>query len=334
MGQFQLFPDNASTFADKIDVYFMALHGLTIFFTLLVAALITTFVFKFKRGRPADRSRAFNDHLKLEMTWTIIPLILAVGMFFYSAYVYMDWRTVPKNAQEVFVIGKQWMWHIQHKNGIRENNELTIPVGQPVKLVMTSQDVIHAFYVPAFRSQYHVVPGRYTYQWFQPTKVGKYHLFCTIHCGTQHSEMVGTVNVLSPTDYASWVEERRGNRFNNRPESLAAMGKQIYDDLKCGNCHLEKDSPRGPSLYGLYGQTRKFTNGLSAKADDDYLKEAIIDPYKNILQGYDNTMPVYQYKTQITEEQIRGLIEYMKSIGQAPAAAPATPAKTPEGRES
>jgi len=330
----QFIPEAASSYAEKVDILFWILIGLTLLFTAIVGLLVTKFVFTFKRGKAANRSKPVNDHLALEMTWTITPTLLAIVTFFYSAWLYMEWRGVPKNAQEIFVVGKQWMWQIQHKNGIRENNELTIPVGQAVKLTMTSQDVIHAFYVPAFRSQYHVVPGRYTYQWFQPTKIGDYHLFCTIHCGTQHSEMVGTVHVLAPADYQVWVDKQRGNRFNHRPDSLVEQGKQLYDDMKCANCHAEKDNPRAPTLFGLYGKNRKFVDGTNAEADDDYLRESIIDPYRHVVSGYENTMPVYQYKTQVSEEQVRALIEYMKSIGQSGTPAAAAPKPNAKGNEN
>lgn len=309
-----LYPEQASTYAPQHDILFGILTALTVIFTIIVFLMVLTFVNKYRRGRPADRSNPVNDHLKVELTWTIIPLILALGVYTYSAYLYVGVRTFPKNAAEVFVIGKQWMWHIQHANGIRENNELTVPVGVPTKLTMISQDVIHAFYVPAFRMQYHVTPGRYTAQWFEATKPGRYHLFCTIHCGNQHSEMVGYVNVLTPTAYAKWVETR-GNRFKNQNMTVVEKGKDLFDTMRCGSCHGAKSDERGPSLHSIYGSKRNFADGTSGVADADYLRWSIIDPYRKINKGYSNTMPLYEYKKQIQEEDLLALIEYMKTLG-------------------
>jgi cytochrome c oxidase subunit II len=319
-------PPSASNWAGPVDALFLVITALTILFTLIVGVMLIVFIKKFKRGVKADRSNPVNDHQKLELFWTITPLFLALGIFLWSTWLYLDMRQMPKHTYEVFVIGKQWMWHNQHPNGIRENNELTLPVGQPVKLTMISQDVIHAFYVPAFRSQYHVVPGRYTNMWFTPTKIGEYHLFCNVLCGTQHSEMIGKVRVLSPADFAAWLD-KGGNRFKETPTSVAMKGKQLYDDMRCGTCHMTEDTERGPSLYGIFNSKRPLDNGTSVLADEDYLRDSIINPYNKINKGYKNTMPVYIYKKQVNEDQIRAMIEYMKTLGSAKAVAtPGAPA--------
>ncbi|MCE9558156.1 MAG: cytochrome c oxidase subunit II [Armatimonadetes bacterium] len=319
-------PEKASSFAGQVDALFYVITALTIFFTAAVGITILILVNKYKRGKKADRSNPVHDHQLIEAIWTFTPLVMALAIFVWSTNMYIHMRTMPKHSYEAYVIGKQWMWHIQHPNGIRENNELTVPAGQPVKLTMISQDVIHAFYVPAFRSQYHVVPGRYTSMWFTPTKPGSYHIFCNMLCGTQHSEMVGKVNVLSPKDFAAWLD-KSGNRFTETPKTLAQAGEQLFNDMRCGTCHGVENTERGPSLHNLLGSTRVFTNGATQVADEDYLRESMIDPFARITKGYSNTMPVYVYKKQINEEQIRNIIEYIKSLGTTkPASSQPAPA--------
>jgi len=318
MWNFPIAPPQASNFASEFDALFGLLTFLTIFFTAVVGLVVLFFVTKFRRGRTANRSAPVNDHLKLELVWTIIPTLLGLAVFVWGAKLYIQMRTPPKDAYEVFVIGKQWMWHVQHPNGVRENNELHVPIGVPVRLTMISQDVIHGFYIPAFRIQYHVVPGRYTTQWFTPSKEGKYPLFCTILCGTQHSEMGGYVYALPQPKFSAWLANG-GNRFQKPALTLGDQGKQLFDKLACTNCHGTQDTLRGPSLAGLYGKTRRFTDGSSVVVDESYLRESIINPYNRITQGYEKTMPVYLYKKQVSEENIRQLIEHIKSLGQ-PAA--------------
>lgn len=321
---FNLAPDKASNFAGPHDLLFYTITGLAVFFAGMVILIITICVVKYGRGKKADRSNPVNDHLKLELGWTGVPTILAITMFLWSTKVFIDMRTPPKGAYEVFVIGKQWMWHIQHPNGIRENNELHVPLGKPIKLTMISQDVIHGFYLPEMRVQYMVVPGRYTQQWFTPTKVGKFHIFCTIHCGTQHSEMGGYINVLTPDEFNRW-KENGGNRFKPVPETLAKQGERIFTELACNTCHGVKDTDHGPSLFGIVGAQRALATGGTVTADEDYIRRSIIAPYDAILKNYKNTMPIYVYKDQVTEEQIRALLEYIKTLGNAAVVTPAAP---------
>ncbi len=311
MKQFPIMPEQASEHAYSYDALFWTITGLTIFFTLLVVFIVGFMVVRYRKGSTASRKNQMDSHLGLELTWTIIPLILAVGIFFWATMGFMKQRTMPKDAMEILVIGKQWMWHVQHLNGIRENNELHIPVGKPVKFTMISQDVLHAMYLPEFRTQFHVVPGRYTTLWFTPIKIGEFKMLCAMHCGTQHSEMVGKVIVMSQQDYAEWLE-KDGNRFDES-ESMVASGKRLYDKKGCGNCHTESDNERAPTLYGLIGRTRNFTNGTSAVADDEYVRESILEPYGRLTSGYINTMTAY--KGQLTEEQVLELMEYIESLG-------------------
>jgi len=307
---FPMSPDSASNFAGEYDAIFAVLTILTIVFTLLVAGLVIFFAFRYREGTKVDRSRPIYEHLPLELTWTIIPLLLGLVVFFAGAHLFVRMRTPPKDAMDIYVVGKQWMWHAQHApSGVRENNSLHVPVGKPVRLTMISQDVIHAFFIPEFRIQYHVVPGRYTTQWFTATKAGVYHLFCNMYCGTQHSEMGGYVYAMEPQDYAKWLAEG-GNDV--KPMSPEQRGAAAYNRLGCGNCHTDKDTERAPTLYGLMGKTRKFTDGSSLVADEDYIRKSIVDPYAHITAGYQNTMSVYNT---VDEEEILNLVAYIKSLG-------------------
>jgi cytochrome c oxidase subunit 2 len=245
----------------------------------------------------------------MEFWWVLVPTILGLATFFWSTKLFVDMRTPPKDAKEIFVVGKQWMWHVQHSNGVRENNTLHVPVGKPVKLTLISQDVLHAFYIPAFRTQIHVVPGRYTTMWFTATKAGEYHLFCGMYCGTQHSEMGGKVVALEPREYAAWIANG-GNTVP--PMTMAQAGKRVWDRVACGNCHGPNDTVRAPSLVGIFGKKRSFTDGTSLIADDTYIRESIVRPGNHITQGYgDNTMLPYQ--DTLTEEELLNLLAYIKT---------------------
>lgn len=311
---FSLFPPQASDHAAQHDWLFYTISALTVFFTLGVYVAVLILVIRYRSGNRVDRSHAPHENLKLEIAWSGIPLLLALGVFAWGAKQFVDIRIPPKNAMNVYVIGKQWMWHIQHSNGVRENNTLHLPAGQPVMFTMISQDVIHAFYIPAFRIQYHVVPGRYTMQWTTPTVPGKYHLFCAMHCGTQHSEMGGWVYVMPPADFQRWLA-KGGDDVAAAHLTAEEQGADIYKKYACANCHGATDTPRGPSLYAIMGKTRKFTDGTSTVADIAYIRESIINPYAKMTAGYDNTMPVYA--GQITEEQILQVIAYLNTLGGA-----------------
>ncbi|HRI42608.1 MAG TPA: cytochrome c oxidase subunit II [Fimbriimonadaceae bacterium] len=332
---FPIRPEAASEHAGKHDALFYTITALTIFFTIGVYVAVLFLALKYNHKNKADRSNAPHGNTKLEIAWSVIPLGMAIAIFAWSTQQFVDLYKVPKDAMQVFVIGKQWMWQIQHTNGIRENNELHVPLGEPVQLTMISQDVIHAFYIPEFRLQWHVVPGRYTSFWFTPTKPGKFHILCAMHCGTQHSEMGGYVYVLPKKEYQEWVA-KGGNRFIATPTSMAQAGKQLYERLACGTCHGDKDNERGTTLYGLFGSQRKLKDGSMVVADNAYIRDAIYDPYRHLVTGYDKTMPVYE-KSQVSEEQILQLTEYIKTLGQAPAtdvvASPPIPASPTPGAE-
>jgi cytochrome c oxidase subunit II len=310
----QFIPEQASSIAVEYDIIFWALTALTVIFTGLVVGLVIFFAIRYRRGTKVDRSRPVYEDLRLELTWTIIPLLLGLAMFFFGARLFVNMRTMPQDATEIFVIGKQWMWHVQHPNGVRENNTLHVPVDQNIVLTMISQDVIHAFYLPAMRAQMHVVPGRYTKMWFRPTKEGTYHLFCNVYCGTQHSEMVGKIVVLSQKDYAAWLAN--GGEFR-RTMTMADEGHRLFTRLACNNCHTGDDTVKGPSLGGLYGRTRRMADGGTLVADEAYLREAILRPHNRLTAGYGPTMPAYE--GQISEVDVLNLIAFIRTGGVAPA---------------
>ena len=300
------FPKGASTVADQVDLLTLVFALLTIFFTAIVAAAALYFAIKYRRGSTADRSNPIAGNLKLELTWTIIPLIMAIGAFTWAASVYFNIIHPPEGAMEVSVTGRQWMWKIQHPTGHREINELHVPVGQPVRLTMTSQDVIHSFYVPAFRVKQDVVPGMYSHLWFEATEPGEYHLFCTEYCGTEHSRMIGTVYVMDPKDYEAWL------RSGNVSESMVQVGERLFRDKGCSGCHAGGSSVRAPLLNGVYGGPVPLDDGSVVTADDMYIRDSILLPKKQVVGGYKPIMPTYQ--GQLSEEEVFQLIAYIKSL--------------------
>ncbi len=318
MKNFPIFPEQASALAAQSDALFWVLTLLTVAFTLLVAALVVFLSYRYRRGSKVDRSRQVHTSHVLELSWSVGPLFIGLAVFVWAAKLYAQmYGTAPKDAQEVYVIGKQWMWHVQHMNGIRENNELHVPIGKPVKLVMISQDVIHSFFIPAFRIKRDVIPGRYTSFWFTPSKAGKYHLFCAEYCGTQHSEMTGYVYVQEPAEYDKWLATGGQRMHDTQPiaTSMVEKGAQLYERYNCGSCHDKDGMNRGPSLAGLYGSKVNVKGGGSVLADDAYLRKSILEPIDQIADGYQQIMP--SYKDQFSEEQVLDILAYIKSIGSS-----------------
>lgn len=314
--QFPVGPAEASKDAFGYDLLFGVITALTVLFTVIVFGMVLFLAIRYRRGTKVDRSNPIHHHTGLELTWSIIPTILGLIIFVWSAYNFVQVRTMPKDATEIFVIGKQWMWHFEHMDGTRENNELHVPVGKPIKLTMISQDVIHAMYLPEMRAQYHVVPGRYTDLQFTPTVPGEYHILCAMHCGTGHSEMVGKLVVMDQREYAAWADQG-GNRFQNKSLTMVEAGRKVWNDKGCGNCHTGVDNQRAPTLLGVVGSTRHFTDGGTAKADNDYLRESILEPWKRVTAGYENTMQAYQ--GQLTELEVLDLIQYIGSLTGSPS---------------
>ncbi len=307
LSNIQILPEVASTMAGKVDALYFFITAVSVFFFLLVMLLVTFFAIRFRRRSEDERPKPIHGSLKLELLWTVIPFILGMAMFGWGAVLYFDMFTPPAEGMNVYVVGKQWMWKIQHPEGNREINELHVPVGTPVKLIMTSEDVIHSFFVPAFRMKMDVLPGRYTTAWFEATKPGKYHLFCAEYCGTKHSQMTGSVYAMEPVDYQDWLARESAATL-----SMAQAGEQLYNQLGCGTCHAQEGDPRGPSLYGLHGRAVELLTGNAITADDSYIRESILLPAAKLVAGYGPLMPTY--KGQVNEEELLRLVAYIKSL--------------------
>lgn len=323
-------PESASTVSSKVDALYFYLSGVTLFFTLLISGVIVFFVIKYRRRSPFEIPQPIAGSHKLETMWSVIPFIIAMSMFAWGAQIYFENARSPKNANEIYVVGKQWMWKIQHSTGQREINELHVPVGRKVKLIMTAEDTIHDFYIPAFRIKADVLPGKYTTQWFEATKPGTYHLFCAEYCGMNHSGMIGSVIVMQPSEFDNWLSGNAGQ------QSPAVAGQQLYQSLGCVTCHgASGEGGRGPGLVGLFGRKVDLTNGQSLTADESYVRESIENPQAKIVAGFGPIMPTFQ--GQVTPEQLIQLMSFIKSLqvtGAPAATAPgpktaASPAAAP-----
>jgi cytochrome c oxidase subunit II len=315
-----LFPESASTMAGRVDALYFFLLGLTAFFSLLIAGLIVYYAVKFRRRRPDQVGARIHGGMMLEITWTAIPLLIVMVIFVWGSSVYFAIARPPDETLNIYVVGKQWMWKFQHLDGQREINELHVPVGRAVKLITTSEDVIHDLFVPAFRVKADVLPGRYVNIWFQPTKPGRYHLFCAEYCGTQHSRMVGEVIVMDPPEYQAWLS-------GGAPEgSLASAGAKLFADLACNTCHRPDAQGRGPVLDGLFGKTVTLQNGEMVTVDEAYVRESILTPAAKITAGFQPIMPTFQGL--VTEDQLLQLVEYIKSLSTQPGVPTARPTPT------
>jgi cytochrome c oxidase subunit 2 len=323
-------PDSASTVSGKVDALYFYLSGVTVFFTLLISGVLIFFVIKYRRRTPFEIPRPIAGSHKLETVWSVIPFIIAMSMFAWGAQLYFENSRPPKNANEVYVVGKQWMWKIQHSTGQREINELHVPAGRKIKLIMTSEDTIHDFFIPAFRIKADVLPGKYTTQWFEATKPGTYHLFCAEYCGMNHSGMIGSVIVMQPTEFDNWLS---GNASQQSP---AVAGQQLFQSLGCVSCHgANGEGGRGPGLVGLFGSKVTLTNGATLNADEAYIRESIENPAAKVVTGFSPIMPTFQ--GQVTPEQLIQIMSYIKSLqvsGPPPPAAPASRTETPAATAS
>jgi cytochrome c oxidase subunit 2 len=304
------FPPQASTVASRVDALYYFLLLVSFVFGLCIATAVVYFAVKYRRRSDAERPAEMHGSLALELTWTLIPFGLSMIIFGWSANLYLHMVRPPDDALPVFVVGKQWMWKLQHLEGRREINELHVPLGRPVKLIMTSEDVIHSFYVPAFRMKQDVVPGRYTSAWFEATKAGSYHLFCAEYCGTEHSGMIGRVVVMEQADYQSWLAGGLGQL------SLPRAGEVLFTQLGCASCHADVSGARGPALAGLFGKKVLLSDGQTVVADETYLRESIVSPQAKTVAGYQPIMPTFQGL--VSEEAVVQLVAYIRSLRGAP----------------
>jgi cytochrome c oxidase subunit II len=302
-----LFPDRASTIAGEMDAFYLFLVLITTFFSLLIALLILYFIIKYRKT-PEREAQQIHGSTLLEIVWTVIPLGISMVIFVWGAKIYFHQMRPPINAMEVYGVGKQWMWKFQYPGGQREINSLHLPLDRPVKVTLISQDVIHDFAVPAFRTKIDVLPNRYTYTWFTPSQVGTYHLFCNQYCGTKHSAMIGEVTVMKPEDYAEWLASGKAEG------SLAAQGEKMFQEFGCVTCHRPDSGARGPNLQGLYGRPVRLTDNRVVIADDNYIRESILQPNAKIVSGFQAIMPTFQGV--ITEDQLIQITEYIKHLSQ------------------
>jgi cytochrome c oxidase subunit 2 len=292
--------------APRVDALYFFLLAIAVFFSLLIAGLIVYYAIRYRRVSADAVGTRIRGGMVLEVTWTVIPLIITMVIFVWGASVYFAMASPPPETLNIYVVGKQWMWKFQHLDGQREINELHVPVGRDVKLITTSEDVIHDLFVPAFRIKADVLPGRYINIWFRATRPGRYHLFCAEYCGTKHSGMTGQVVVMEPADYQDWLSGGAGQG------SLASAGEKLFNDLACNTCHRPDSQGRGPVLNGLFGKTVSLVGGGMLTADEGYIRESILNPSAKITAGFQPIMPTFQGL--VTEEQLLELVEYVKSL--------------------
>ncbi|HEY7546977.1 MAG TPA: cytochrome c oxidase subunit II [Blastocatellia bacterium] len=304
-------PEQASTTASEVDALYIFLVALTTIFAILIAGAIVYFAVKYRRRSPHDLPRPIEGALNLELFWTVIPFIISMGIFVWGTSIYFKQYRMPAEAMEIYVVGKQWMWKFQHIEGQREINELHVPAGRRVMLTMTTEDVIHSLYIPAFRTKMDVVPGKYTKMWFEATKPGRYHIFCAEYCGLNHSGMIGWIEVMEPPDYQAWLAG------GAQGGSLAETGEKLFQSLACANCHRSDAAGKGPPLDNLFGSVVELQGGQTVTADVDYIRESILNPQAKIVAGFPKpqmpaSMPTFQGL--VTEEQLLQLVEYIKSL--------------------
>jgi cytochrome c oxidase subunit 2 len=317
---FPLFPERASTIAHEVDGLYLYLVAVTVVFSLGIAAVLVYFAIRYRRRSESYRPAEIHGSKLLEIVWSVVPLGLVTVMFAWGAQVFFHMNRPPDDAMTVNVVGKRWMWKVQHPTGQREINELHVPLGKPVKLMITSEDVIHSFFVPAFRVKKDAIPGRYNMAWFEPTRPGSYHLFCAEYCGTEHARMIGKVVVLEPDAYQQWLA---GGPV---PVSPAAAGEKLFTERNCVTCHRGDTGARGPLIGGIFGKKVALQNGETVVADESYIRESILHPAARVVAGYQPIMPAYQ--GQLTEEQLLQLIAYIQSLPVAAeegASAPPVP---------
>ncbi|MBI1898552.1 MAG: cytochrome c oxidase subunit II [Acidobacteria bacterium] len=333
------FPTVASEWALQWEYHNLYLHFWIAFFTVVIFLGVFWFAVKYRRRSEDEQPRPILGSNIAEIVWTLVPLLIAMSMFAWGAALYFEYASPPENAIEVYITGKQWMWYAQHPEGQREINELHVPVGRPIKLTMTSEDVIHSFFVPVFRLKRDVIPGRYTTIWFTATKAGRYHLFCAEYCGAQHSRMGGWVYVMEPAAYEEWLS-------GGAAGSMAAQGEKLFAQFGCASCHLSGQQGRCPNLTNVFGNRVELSGGATVVADATYIRESILNPAAKVVAGFQNIMPSFQ--GQVSEQNLLQLIAFIRSlssagslgvpageaggIGQRPPATPARVDRRTQGR--
>jgi cytochrome c oxidase subunit 2 len=321
---FQIIPEQASTLAPKVDQLYWFIIGVTAFFGILTSVVVVYFAVKYRTDDPLAVGAPITGSIPLELAWSVIPFLISVVIFVWASQVFFDIYRPPDQTLEIYGTGKRWMWKFQHLDGKAEINELHVPIGRPVKVTFTSEDVLHSLYFPSFRVKADAVPGRYSSVWFDATKVGDYHIFCAEYCGTRHSGMIGTVHVMEAADYQAWLSGGGGGG------TLAQRGERLFSELACNTCHIGDGSGRGPSLRNKFGTQEQLANGSLVNIDESYVRESILTPQRKVVAGFQPLMPTFQGL--VNEESVMALIEYVKSLqssGDAAAANTAAPAAAP-----
>ena len=313
---FPLWPTRASTISGQVDALFIFLLMLCGLMCMAIFVAIVVFAIRYRK-RPGHQATQIEGSNAVEFTWTFIPAGIFLFIFVWGAYIYFLERTPPRDSMDVYTVAKQWMWKFQHTEGQREINELHIPIGRDVRMIMTSQDVIHSFYVPAFRIKQDVLPGRYTIAWFRASKAGTYHLFCAEYCGTNHSGMIGDVVVMEPAQFQSWLNG--GGPMG----SLTQTGEGLFQSLGCSTCHRLDTQGRGPNLIGVFGKPVLLEDGRTITADENYVRESILSPAAKVVSGFKPIMPTFQGI--VSEEELNALVAYVKSLTAQPSGAAQNP---------
>jgi cytochrome c oxidase subunit 2 len=299
-------PPQASLHAEQVDWLIGSFGLLMALLAAPVFILSAVYLLRFRHGRHANRSEAEKGNVWLETSWAVIPFLLVLGFYVWSTRMFLDQQSPPDNALTIDVIAQQWMWKFQHAAGQREINELHVPVGRPIRLTMTSQDVIHSLYFPALRIKQDVLPGRYTYLWFTADKTGTFELMCAELCGVEHSRMTGEIVIMPQAAYARW------SAAAPQADTLAKQGERLFHSLGCSGCHAPNAAVHAPDLHGLYGRPVPLAGGQTATADEAYIRDSILQPSRQIAAGYPSIMP--SFRGIVSEDQLAQLIAYIKSL--------------------
>jgi cytochrome c oxidase subunit 2 len=321
LSDFPLWPDQASTVAPGVDALMTFMCIVTGSVSILIFIVIFYLAFKYRRTAENQIAQDYEPPKILEAAWIIIPFLVFMVMFVWGSWLYFRIQRVPDNALDIYATGKQWMWKFQHPAGQREINTLHVPVNRPIRITMASEDVIHSLFFPAFRVKADVLPNRYKTMWFQATKTGRFHIFCAEYCGTLHSGMIGWVEVMEPTDYQKWLA-------GGAEGSLASQGEKLFQKYACNTCHTNDATGRGPILAGVYGTPVTLTDNSTVIADENYIRESILNPQAKIVRGFTGIMPTFQ--GQVSEDDLLKLVSYVRSLGAQRAVV--TPVESPSSK--
>lgn len=302
-------PPQVSTVAESVDWLFNFILAISVFFFLLIVVVMVIFVIKYRHREGHEAEASPTHNLALEITWTSIPVVLVIVIFVFGFKGFLDMSTPPANAYEILVEGQKWNWSFTYPNGYVDA-DLHVPVDRPIRLVMSSQDVIHSLYIPSFRIKRDVVPGRYAKVWFEATEPGEYDLFCAEYCGTSHSDMIAHVIVHPVGEFETWLE-----KASNFLETMTPMdaGRKLFQVRGCQQCHsVDGSAKTGPSLLGVFGHEQALADGSSVVADENYIRESVLEPQAKVVAGFDPVMPTYQGR--LSDPEIMAIIEYLKSL--------------------